>query len=237
MRRTLIAILILTHTLLIAQQYNFINYSIEKGLAQSQVEDIIQDNKGYLWIATLGGISRFDGKEFISYSTSDGLLDNQINCITQTKDGNLWIGTLGGMIRYDGRAFYNYPLNKEHLSYNVICITEDKSGNLWLGTDGGGICKFSNSRPVPEESYIEYFNTDDGLKSDKVRALLINQEGDLIAGTRKGLSIFEQGGWHTVELNGIGTPNISDLAWGLSGSLWIGTYGKGIINYRIAQIS
>ncbi|HIA10788.1 MAG TPA: hypothetical protein EYN69_01785 [Flavobacteriales bacterium] len=233
MRRTLIAILILTHTLLIAQQYNFINYSIEKGLAQSQVEDIIQDNKGYLWIATLGGISRFDGKEFISYSTSDGLLDNQINCITQTKDGNLWIGTLGGMIRYDGRAFYNYPLNKEHLSYNVICITEDKSGNLWLGTDGGGICKFSNSRPVPEESYIEYFNTDDGLKSDKVRALLINQEGDLIAGTRKGLSIFEQGGWHTVELNGIGTPNISDLAWGLSGSLWIGTYGKGIINYKI----
>lgn len=235
MRRALIAILILLPALLAAQQYNFINYSIEEGLAQSQVEDIIQDNRGYLWIATLGGISRFDGKEFVSYSTSDGLLDNQINCITQTKDGSLWIGTLGGIIRYDGRAFANFSLNKEHSSYNVVCITEDMLGNLWLGTDGGGICKFSNAGIESEESVIDYFSTDQGINSNKVRALLINQQGDLLAGTRKGLSVFKSGSWHTVELHGFGTPNISDLSLDPSGSIWISTYGNGLINYRSNQ--
>ncbi len=237
MRSTLIAILISIPALLAAQQYNFINYSIEEGLAQSQVEDIIQDNKGYLWIATLGGISRFDGKEFISYSTSDGLLDNQINCITQSQDGILWIGTLGGIIRYDGRVFINFPLNTEHSSYNVVCITEDRSGNLWLGTDGGGICKFNISGTEAEKYHLEYFDTDQGLQSNKVRALLIDQGGKLIAGTRKGLSIFKSGSWHPIDINGFGTLNISDLAMDPSGSIWISTYGNGIINYRINKVN
>ena len=62
-----------------AQQYNFINYTIEDGLAQSQVTDINQDNQGYLWAGTLGGISRFDGKAFENFSTANGLIHNQIN--------------------------------------------------------------------------------------------------------------------------------------------------------------
>ncbi|PCH97691.1 MAG: hypothetical protein COB85_02495 [Bacteroidetes bacterium] len=233
MRKLLLYILFSIPTLLVAQQYNFINYSIKAGLAQSQVEDIVQDNKGYLWIATLGGISRFDGKEFISYSSSDGLLDNQINCITQTRDGSLWIGTLGGAIKYDGRTFTNVPLDEKHAGFNVVCITEDRSGNLWLGMSGGGICRLNYSSDNPEELRMDYFGTDQGLMSNKVRALLIDQEGNLLAATRKGLSIFKDGDWSTVDIHGFNAPNISDLVLDPSGSIWISTYGKGILNYRV----
>ncbi len=55
-----------------AQQYNFINYSIEDGLVQSQIRAINQDSDGYLWIGTLGGLSKFDGINFENFSTNDG---------------------------------------------------------------------------------------------------------------------------------------------------------------------
>ncbi|MBL4654707.1 MAG: hypothetical protein JKY33_02665, partial [Bacteroidia bacterium] len=57
-----------------SQHYNFINYSIEQGLPQSQVGDIYVDSKGYIWFGTLGGVSKFDGRKFQNFSTEDGLL-------------------------------------------------------------------------------------------------------------------------------------------------------------------
>ncbi|MFK7784979.1 MAG: two-component regulator propeller domain-containing protein, partial [Crocinitomicaceae bacterium] len=45
-----------------AQQYNFKNYSVKNGIAQSQVYSIIQDARGYMWMGTFGGgINSFDG--------------------------------------------------------------------------------------------------------------------------------------------------------------------------------
>ena len=47
------------------QQYNFHNYSVKDGVAQSQVYSLLQDSRGYLWMGTLGGgLSRFDGINF-----------------------------------------------------------------------------------------------------------------------------------------------------------------------------
>ena len=61
-----------------AQKYSFVAYSTSEGLPQSQVNSITQDKNGYLWIATLGGLSKFDGKNFTNYAKSDGLLNNRI---------------------------------------------------------------------------------------------------------------------------------------------------------------
>ena len=47
------------------QQYNFRSYSLEEGLPQSQVQALIQDQQGNLWVGTNGGgLCRFNGKEF-----------------------------------------------------------------------------------------------------------------------------------------------------------------------------
>ena len=52
-----------------AQIHNFIRYSLQDGLPQSQVLSIIQDQKGYLWIGTSGGgVSRYDGLSFLNFT-------------------------------------------------------------------------------------------------------------------------------------------------------------------------
>ena len=85
-----------------AQHYNFINYSTESGLAQSQIRSIAQDKNGYLWLGTLGGLSKYDGKKFVNYSIQNGLIDNQIFSLAVDKSIGLWIGTMGGL-NYFGR--------------------------------------------------------------------------------------------------------------------------------------
>jgi ligand-binding sensor domain-containing protein/anti-sigma regulatory factor (Ser/Thr protein kinase) len=49
------------------------------------------DKKGYLWIATETGLSRFDGKKFRNYSTSDGLGDNEITNLFIDSSGRVWV--------------------------------------------------------------------------------------------------------------------------------------------------
>ena len=100
--KTIYTILLsLLSQLLFGQQYNFHNYSVKEGIGQSQVYDMLQDSRGYLWIGTRGGgITKFDGNNFKSFSTKDGLPNNYIMCIHEDKNGQLWIGTNTGLSEF-----------------------------------------------------------------------------------------------------------------------------------------
>ncbi len=72
-------------------------FTIEDGLPQSQVYDMVQDENGYLWVATQGGgVARFDGSNFKIYNTSNGLQNNYVNALFASKD-TLFIGTNRGL--------------------------------------------------------------------------------------------------------------------------------------------
>ncbi len=121
---------------LLSQSYNFIQYSIEDGLAQSQVYALEQDSKGYLWMGTQGGgLSRFDGKEFQHFSTKNGLISNSISEIFEDSLGTLWISTQRGICTYDGYQFKDFhPQNNElpksekfaYFNKNLLWIASQK---------------------------------------------------------------------------------------------------------------
>jgi len=69
------------------KHYAFKQYTTYDGLVQSQVNRIVQDRKGYLWICTKGGLSRFDGAHFQNFvDTKDGERIN-IQNIIETNNG------------------------------------------------------------------------------------------------------------------------------------------------------
>ena len=43
--------------------FRFKNYGEQAGLSQSVIHKILQDKRGYLWLATENGLNRFDGKK------------------------------------------------------------------------------------------------------------------------------------------------------------------------------
>lgn len=92
-----------------AQQFSLRQYTVVDGLPQSQVNMILEDSNGYLWIGTQGGgLARFDGREFKVYTTRDGLLSNIINYLKLDSKQNLWIVHPRGLTRFDGTDFMKF---------------------------------------------------------------------------------------------------------------------------------
>lgn len=56
----------------------FMNYGVKDGLCESVCSGIAQDSRGFYWISTQGGISRFDGTNFKSYYPSEILGEKQV---------------------------------------------------------------------------------------------------------------------------------------------------------------
>ena len=81
-----------------SQKISFVNYGTNEGLPQSQVTSIVQDKQGYLWVGTLGGLAKFNGKDFEIYSTESGLLNNRIRTLSII-DEAIWIGHDRGISR------------------------------------------------------------------------------------------------------------------------------------------
>ena len=74
----------------------FTQFTTDQGLISNSVTSIFEDKQGILWIGTLGGLSKYDGKTFQNITKSEGLSINQISQIEEDKSGNLWVATLGG---------------------------------------------------------------------------------------------------------------------------------------------
>ena len=68
------------------------------GLPNNSIRYIYQDSKGFLWLATLNGLSRYDGNSFLTFRPEIGdevsLADNRIYDLTEDKDGFLWISAM-----------------------------------------------------------------------------------------------------------------------------------------------
>lgn len=201
-----------------SQQYNFVNYSIEDGLAQSQVRAISQDRFGYLWIGTLGGLSKFDGDNFENFSTNDGLLENQINAIYNDDKGKVWLGTNGGFSVFDGAEFKNYRFKEELAENSVLSITKDRVGNIWFATDGGGMVYFNSEK-------LNYITLPNGVDNNYVRHITIDDKGLIWLATRNGVSTIDSDFIIKTEIDSVNATQIyidQDI-------VWCSTFGDGML--------
>jgi ligand-binding sensor domain-containing protein/two-component sensor histidine kinase len=202
-----------------SQQYNFINYSIEEGLAQSQIRAISQDSEGYLWIGTLGGLSKFDGINFENFSTNEGLLHNQINAIYSDSNGKTWLGTQGGVSVYDGDTFINYEFEERLNQEFVLSIIEDKTGKIWFGT-GGGLVYF-------EDKELHYIELPNGERNNYVRNIFVDENNNKWLATRNGVSLIDN------DFNIIDTikdVNATQVFLDTDNTVWCSTFGNGVIH-------
>jgi len=117
------------------------NFSVDKGLSQTQVTCITQDKWNYLWVGTISGLNRFDGNRFKVFSKKDGLPSNLITALFTSANGNIWIGTSKGLTRYDGYRFKNIVLPSTENSVSFSSITEDESGTLYVLNKWRGLFK------------------------------------------------------------------------------------------------
>lgn len=218
-----------------AQVYYFDNYNVQQGLAQSNIYSIIQDNEGYIWLGTAGGVSKFDGVSFINYTTEDGLADNGVKSIIQTKDGKIWLGHIGGGITriVDGKATV-WSADSLSLSGDITSLLQDKDGYLWVSSYGFGAILIQNPETDSLEN-IEYaqYRGQEGL-SDRIYSMMQSKQKQIFFVTDVGIKQYnkkeDEFDFFRVE----GVPayfQITSLYQDHIGNFWFGTYNGGLYKY------
>ena len=89
-------------------QYRSTQWTADSGLPQNSVRGIVHAADGYLWVATLDGIARFDGIRFTVFNKSNtpGITSNRFVAMAQGNGGDLWMASEdGNLIRYHAGHF------------------------------------------------------------------------------------------------------------------------------------
>ena len=79
------------------------------GPLSEDVMALTADARGALWVATLSGLSRFDGQDWVSFTRADGLADDQFYAMTTGRSGDAWACGDSGVTHFDGKRWTHYP--------------------------------------------------------------------------------------------------------------------------------
>ncbi len=114
-----------------------------EGIPQSEINALYEDQRGFVWIATLDGLYRYDGHNFKPYMVGgdeNTTGSNMILTINEDRHGNIWVGTYGcGLCMIDSQTdkITNYPLDiltgSDVSSNDVLTIEIDRDDNVWIG--------------------------------------------------------------------------------------------------------
>src|SRR6516165_755811 len=163
-------------------------YTTADGLARDRVECVVQDSRGFLWVCTVEGLSRFDGYQFTNYRTEQGLPGSYVSAFLKTRRGVYWVGTTAGLSRFDPTAagatkFQRYMLPGDRSAQSVNVLGEDRHGTVWCGTHSGLF------RLAKDGTSFEPVELDATAKGNGriVNALLEARRGALWVSTGEGL--------------------------------------------------
>lgn len=177
----------------------FQHFTDADGLPHPVIHDILQDQQGFIWIATGDGLARFDSQHFKLYQhnpNANSLSSNTVTTLYEASDGSLWIGTRNGVNVLDKRLdqithYTHDPANPNSLSHNVIdhnSFYEDAEGNMWIGS-WGGLNKFDRATAV--FTHYQHDPTNANSLIDDTINVIYSAGNGLWIGTANGLDYFD----------------------------------------------
>ncbi|MGJ9419586.1 two-component regulator propeller domain-containing protein [Massilia sp. CMS3.1] len=216
---------------------HFERVSIEHGLSQGSVLNILQDRQGFMWFGTQAGLNRYDGYQMTVYGNDPqdpgSLPDSFINASFEDAEGRLWFGTKGGLARFDAASgkFVRHALADAGApasgNRSVNAITADRQGMLWLATNDG-IKRFDPASGAFITIRHPGHPGHDGVPGgNAVSALAFDGHGVLWAGTARGVARLAPGARQMEHFTALDADprraRINALSMGPRDTLWIGT--------------
>lgn len=164
------------------------------GLGNNLVRHVFQDSKGFLWMSTLNGLTRYDGHSFVTYRPNKKdkitLASYHVLSVSEDKNNFLWIKTYPYYYScYDPRfdCFVDYSGCGEYKIKYTNQI-EMSNGNSWLWSEENGCrqVKYENGK----FSSIAYTKKNGKLFSDKVNKIIEDSNGKVWIATENGVAII-----------------------------------------------
>ena len=234
----------------IAINYRLTQISSKDGLSQQDVECIIQDKQGFIWVGTYDGLNRYDGNNFELLrhipTESNSISDNRIFCLSEwpARD-ELWIGTDGGGLNcfnlktQKTKRFFADKKNKNYLLDNQILCLYQENNNLWIGTAKGlNKITYTSKNEVNFQKHILRGTNSEEL-SLRINTISNDNQGNIIIGTDYGVYTKNKNENEFKAVKGINT-RIRKILKDNVGNIWVissaeifyySTFQQKIINY------
>ena len=156
-------------------QYRFDSWTTENGLPHNSIQAMRQTRDGYLWLATMDGLVRFDGVKFRVFNkvNTAAINDNRFAVFALYEDsrGVLWAGTIsGGVVRYENGEFTSFTTKDGLQDNHVYRIDEDDAGAVWIYT-GNGLSRWADGKlekiaPQANSPFNDYLKAPPNVGAD-----------------------------------------------------------------------
>lgn len=224
-------------------------YTSGDGLGNSQINSIYQDSRGFIWISTENGLSRFDGMSFSTFhfnrERQNSIASNLVLATYEDSKGTFWVGTSAGLQIFDTEynSFTTIDLKDKDLpdsDPHISSVAEAEiSGNVRIlaASSGHGIYVLD---PVTHHIDIESMRLiNSALSSQFIYRMFIDSRNWLwMASDESGLSVIDlDNGKAIYDIWGKDTEDISSSLFhsfaedGQTGNILLGTFNNGIVIY------
>ncbi|MBK7945276.1 MAG: hypothetical protein IPJ85_08210 [Flavobacteriales bacterium] len=156
---------------------------VSGGLADLRVTALEIGQPGELWVGSVNGLWRYlpgSGTVPTPYGEADGLAGKHVIALFRERNGAIWVGSKSnGITRIDNGKAHRIDVGR---AFSASCFTQDGEGRIWVGTEGQGIVVLAGGKEV------QRFTTEQGLLSNVIKALAVDENGHVWIGTTKGLN-------------------------------------------------
>ncbi len=199
-----------SHAQSILYNYKIKYLTVDEGLSHTDALDVIQDNKGFIWIATYFGLDRFDGNAVRRfYNDNEPLknaLKNRITTLSAAPNGDIWLGTEGGIQRFDVRSeqYIDYTVRGTALS-NISKIYKLADNQLYCMADGE-IYRFKTKG----NTLVRVQNP--VLKNFQIKDMKPDAKGNLLLMSNNGLGMLNKAGlYKSISVPGLDLTQFDEL--------------------------
>jgi hypothetical protein len=203
-------------------------YNFRDGLAGNEVRKILPLDDGTVWIATMSGLSIFDGSTFKNLRKEDGLPDNRIFNLHREPSGAVWICTGNGVARFDpsgptGKQIRSYTSADGLIPGQIHAVCQTLDGVMWFGYYG--LSRFDGRK------FVTFPMTN--LPWAEIYKMTASKDGSLWIGMQT-LVRFDGTNFTAVtqSTNHFGCDN---PAVGPDGAVWFGGWSSGLLRHDPRQ--
>jgi signal transduction histidine kinase/ligand-binding sensor domain-containing protein len=198
------------------QNGEFRNYTTKDGLPDDTILQLCADHSGTLWLVAGIDLVKFDGKRFTVLRAGKDVPLSTVRTVYEDRRHNLWVAGFGGVLRRSGNRFETMVDSAVTGLDAINRMAEDGHGNLWISSSAGMILRTSDGN-------IRRYDTREGLPDLFVRAMLLDRDGNLWAGTNNGLARFGNNRFTTLAGPEVRSQDqVRSLFEDREGNLWVG---------------